>query len=149
MFKALKDNKIIAVSNKPEFPLMELDTVEEDTEHTVDDYVHVEGLFVLKTDDAAKEQTAAEVRAERERRIDAIRWRIERYQTQEAAGIETTETAEQYQALLMYIQALRDVPEQAGFPDNIVWPELEVKEEHTENIEEPTESEQIEQTEET
>lgn len=69
------------------------------------------------------EQTAAEVRAERERRIDAIRWRIERYQTQEAAGIETTETAEQYQALLIYVQALRDVPEQDGFPDNVVWPD--------------------------
>lgn len=149
MFKALKDDKIIAVSNKPEFPLMVLDTVEEDTEHTVDDYIHCAGQFVLIVSDEAKEQTAAEVRAERERRIDAIRWRIERYQTQEAAGIETTDTAEQYQAVLMYIQALRDVPEQAGFPDNIVWAELEVKEEHTENIEEPTESEQIEQTEET
>lgn len=146
MFKAIKDNKIIAINDTGKFPLMTLDTIEEDTEHVVSDYVHIEGQFVLKTDDAAKEQRAVEVRAERDRRIDAVRWRIERYQTQTAAGLETTETAEQYQAVLMYIQALRDVPEQAGFPDNIVWPELEVKEEHTENIEEPTESEQTEET---
>ena len=91
---------------------------------------------------------AEEKRAERDRRIDVVRWRIERYQTQTAAGLPTTDTAEQYQAVLMYVQALRDVPAQEGFPDNIVWPEIEVKEE-TENIEEPTGSEQIEQTEET
>lgn len=69
------------------------------------------------------EQKAAEARADRDRRIDAIRWRIERYQTQEAAGLETTDTAEHYKAILLYVQALRDIPEQAGFPDAIEWPE--------------------------
>ena len=69
------------------------------------------------------EQKAEEARAERDRRIDAIRWRIERYQTQAAAALETTETAEHYKAILLYVQALRDVPEQAGFPDAIEWPE--------------------------
>lgn len=69
------------------------------------------------------EQKAAEARAERDRRINAIRWRIERYQTQAAAGMETTDTAEQYKAILLYVQALRDVPAQAGFPDVIEWPE--------------------------
>ena len=69
------------------------------------------------------EKKAAEARAERDRRINAIRWRIERYQTQDAAGLETTDTAEHYKAILLYVQALRDVPEQAGFPDAIEWPE--------------------------
>lgn len=69
------------------------------------------------------EQKEAEVRAERDRRIEAIRWRIERYQTQAAAGLETTDTAEQYKAILLYVQALRDIPAQAGFPDAIEWPE--------------------------
>ena len=69
------------------------------------------------------EEKAAEARAERDRRIDAIRWRIERYQTQAAAGLETTDTAEQYKAILLYVQALRDIPEQAGFPEVIEWPE--------------------------
>ena len=70
-----------------------------------------------------KKAKAAEIRAERDRRIDAIRWRIERYQTQLAAGLETTDTAEHYKAILLYVQALRDIPEQAGFPDSIEWPE--------------------------
>lgn len=69
------------------------------------------------------EQKSEEARAERDRRLDAMRWRIERYQTQEAAGLETTDTAEQYRAILLYVQALRDVPEQASFPDAIEWPE--------------------------
>lgn len=69
------------------------------------------------------EQKSAEARAERDRRIDAIRWRIERYQTQEAAGLETTDTAEHYKAILLYVQTLRDVPAQSGFPDAIEWPE--------------------------
>lgn len=79
------------------------------------------------------EQKSSEARAERDRRIDAVRWRIERYQTQLAAGLETTDTAEQYQALLIYVQALRDVPVQEGFPDTIEWPEVEEKKENTEN----------------
>lgn len=39
MYKAIKDNKIIAISDTyTEFPLMIKDAVVEDTEHTVDDY---------------------------------------------------------------------------------------------------------------
>ena len=80
-------------------------------------------LEAVNPPEKTTDEKAAEARAERERRIDAIRWRIERYQTQEAAGLETTDTAEHYKAILLYVQALRDVPEQAGFPDAIKWPE--------------------------
>ena len=80
-------------------------------------------LEAVNPPEPTDEQKASEARAERDRRIDAIRWRIERYQTQEAAGLETTDTAEQYKAILIYVQALRDVPEQAGFPEAIEWPE--------------------------
>lgn len=39
MYKAIKDNKIIAISDTyTEFPFMIKDSVVEDTEHTVDDY---------------------------------------------------------------------------------------------------------------
>ena len=61
-----------------------------------------------------KKAKAAEIRAERDLRIDAIRWRIERYQTQMAAGLETTDTAEHYKAILLYVQYLRDFPQQDG-----------------------------------
>ena len=135
MFKAIKDNKIIAISDTDsEFPCLVCYAIANEPDHTTADYVQVNGEFVLTSSAEAIEQTAAEVRSERDRRIDAIRWRIERYQTQEAAGIETTETAEQYQALLMYIQALRNVPEQDGFPDNVVWPTLDAEIEAVNNM---------------
>ena len=84
-----------------------------------------DGQWYLKgyTPEKPVEEKKAEVRAERDRRIDDIWWRIERYQTQEAAGLETTHTAEHHKESLIYIQALRDVPEQAGFPEAIEWPE--------------------------
>ena len=80
-------------------------------------------LEAVNPPEPTDEQKAAEARAERDRRIEAIRWRIERYQTQAAAGLETTDTAEHYKAILRYVQALRDIPEQEGFPDAIEWPE--------------------------
>ena len=123
MFKALKDNKIIAINETGDFPCLVHDSVEEDTEHQLSDYIHYDGEFVLTSSAEAIEQKKDEARAERDRRIDAIRWRIERYQTQDAAGLETTDTAEHYKDILLYVQALRDVPEQAGFPDAIEWPE--------------------------
>ena len=123
MFKAIKDNKIIAVNETGDFPCLIHDSVEEDTERSVSDYVQVNGEYVLTLSAEAIEQKKSEVRAERDRRIDAIRWRIERYQTQEAAGLETTDTAENYKAILLYVQSLRDVPAQAGYPEAIEWPE--------------------------
>lgn len=87
-----------------------------ETETAYNGMIYIKGYAPEKPVDVK----AAEIRAERDRRIDAMRWRIERYQTQLAAGLPTTDTAEQYQAVLMYVQALRDIPEQAGFPDVIV-----------------------------
>lgn len=69
MFKAIKDNKIIAISNKkvgymivdnvkqeveltPEsyFPLLNYDEIVEDTEHTTDDYDQHNGEYLLKSE---------------------------------------------------------------------------------------------------
>ena len=43
--------------------------------------------------------------------------KIERYETQKAAGIETTDSAETYKNYLLYLQYLRDIPQSAGFPN--------------------------------
>ncbi len=122
MFKALKDNKIIAVNETGEFPCMVLDTVEEDTEHQVSDYVHCNGEFVLTTSDPAIEQYKENKRYERDVMIEKYEWRLSRYERQKAIGIETTDSEETYIKLCQYIQELRDLPEKDK------WWELELKE---------------------
>lgn len=66
------------------------------------------------------ERLADTARAKRDRLIESVRWRIERHNDEVALGIEPTEPLE---PLLQYTQALRDVPQQSEFPDNIEWPQ--------------------------
>lgn len=66
------------------------------------------------------EQLADTARAERDRLIESVRWRIERHSDELALGIEPTKPLE---PLLQYAQALRDVPQQAGFPESVEWPQ--------------------------
>ena len=47
MYKAIKDNKIIAINETGEFPCLVYDEVIEDTEHQVSDYKHYDGEFTL------------------------------------------------------------------------------------------------------
>ena len=70
MFKAIKDNKIIAINDSGEFPCMVYDSVEEDTEHKVTDYVHCDGQFVLTVSDEAIEQRKEQVRAVRNQYLE-------------------------------------------------------------------------------
>ena len=65
------------------------------------------------------DQMAATARAKRDRLIESVRWRIERHSDELALGSEPTEPLE---PLLQYVQSLRDVPQQAGFPGDIDWP---------------------------
>lgn len=69
------------------------------------------------------EQLAAKARAERDAKLAETSWLIERHNEQLAAAINTALTENQYAALLAYRQALRDIPAQPGFPNNIIWPE--------------------------
>ena len=51
MFKAIKDNKIIAVSDTDsEFPCLVKDTVETDETHTTADYDQYNGEYLLKSE---------------------------------------------------------------------------------------------------
>ena len=70
MFKALKENKIIAINETGEFPLMNYDSLEEDTEHQLSDYVHCDGQFVLTVSDEAIEQRKEQVRSVRNRYLE-------------------------------------------------------------------------------
>lgn len=72
------------------------------------------------------EELAAQIRSKRDALIDKVEWRIQRYQQQSALGIETTDSAEAYAAILAYVQELRDTTKQDGFPKEVVFPELVV-----------------------
>ena len=70
MFKAIKDDKIIAINETGEFPCLVHDSVEEDTEHQVSDYIHCDGQFVLTSSVEAIEQKKADVRAVRNQYLE-------------------------------------------------------------------------------
>lgn len=122
MFKAIKDNKIIAINETSEFPCLVHDSVEEDTGHQLSDYIHYDGEFVLTTSDIPIEQYKAQKRAERDAKIETYEWRLSRYERQKAINVETTDTEEIYLNLCRYIQDLRDITKEDK------WWELELKE---------------------
>lgn len=69
-----------------------------------------------------EEQLATQIRAERDSKIQEIRWRLERARDEQDLGLPLTEPIE---PILLYIQELRDVPQQPNFPHEIIWPILE------------------------
>ncbi len=64
------------------------------------------------------------IRAERNRRIYAVEWRIGRMYREDQLGIPRTDNDKTMQALHSYIQALAELPEQFGTPEAVVWPVL-------------------------
>ena len=70
MFKAIKDNKIIAINETGDFPCLVYDKVEEDTEHSVSDYLQINGEYVLISSAEAIEQKKADVRAVRNQYLE-------------------------------------------------------------------------------
>lgn len=71
-----------------------------------------------------EEQIAEQIRRKRDTLINEIQWRIERYEQQSTLGINTADSESWYKAALGYVQYLRDVPKQQGFPSDVVFPEL-------------------------
>lgn len=63
MFKAIKDNKIIAINDTEIKGGLVYDEMIEDKEHSVSDYLQVNGEFVLSSSDEAIEQKKVDVRA--------------------------------------------------------------------------------------
>ena len=140
MYKAIKDNKIIAISEKKEviihtedgdiiqditgealFPCLNFDEVIEDTEHTVNDYTLYNDEYLLNTDEKVIEQQNIEksnqVRSIRSQYMSDTLARCDRYEKQKAIGLDTTESEDTYRNYLLYLQYLRDVPQSADFPN--------------------------------
>ena len=102
MFKAIKDNKIIAISETGDFPCLVHDSVEEDTEHSFSDYVQVNGEYVLTSSAEAIEQKKAEVRAVRNQYLK---------QTDEFMIVDYPITSTQKSKYKQYRAYLRDYPD--------------------------------------
>ena len=65
------------------------------------------------------EQLISQAKEERDSLISQVEWRRSRHNDEVSLGLEPTEPL---QPILEYIQALREVPKQDGFPVNVVWP---------------------------
>lgn len=140
MYKAIKDNKIIAISEKKEviihtedgdtiqeitgealFPCLVFDEVIEDTEHTVDDYALYGDEYLLNTDEKVIEaqniEKSNQVKSIRNQYLSDTLARCDRYEKQKAIGLDTTESEDTYRSYLLYLQYLRDVPQAKNFPD--------------------------------
>lgn len=74
-------------------------------------WVYANGVFTPPPDTRTPEQKAEEIRLRRDQLLAATDW------TQTVDVPQATK--DKYAA---YRQALRDVPQQPGFPDNIQWP---------------------------
>lgn len=96
-------------------PLVSFSRIEE----TEDTYVLYQGKWIKEADKTIleNEQLSAEKRAERDEAINAIIWRVQRYEQQKLLGIETTDSEQVYMNVLEYIQYLRDIPNTLSFPD--------------------------------
>lgn len=115
MYKAIKDNKIKAINKTGEFPCIVYDSVEEDTEHTCQDYVQYNGEYLLKEDVPAptyeeqKEKRAEAYRVE----VDPITLQISRLRDEE----QTTEIIEEINKLLQKRNELVvDIQERYPYP---------------------------------
>ena len=78
-------------------------------------YVPEERNWILNLDAAWRQ-----VRKERNARIEAFRWRIDRQRDLVDLGLAAPETLTQ---MLSYVQALRDIPQTQTDPYNIIYPE--------------------------
>lgn len=74
---------------------------------------------------AEAQALALAVRRDRSNRIAQVRWVIDRHRDEVALGLTTTLVQGDYLAVLAYVQALRDVPEQDDFPTAVEWPALD------------------------
>lgn len=105
MFKAIKDNKIIAINETGDFPCLVHDSVKEDTEHNVSDYLQVNGEYVLTSSAEAIEQKKAEVRAVRNSYLEKY------VDPKQLVMVWNSLTAEEQELYKDYRQYLLDYPQ--------------------------------------
>lgn len=83
MYKAIKDNKIIAINETGEFPCLIYDEVIEDTEHTLDDYKCYGDEFTLIDIDKENEIAKQNRECAYAQEVDCITAHIQRLRDQD------------------------------------------------------------------
>lgn len=81
-------------------------------EGNIADYIYQDGVYIYAPLPAPT-MTEAEVRAERDRLLVETDW---------TQVLDAPISAESREAFRVYRQALRDIPEQEGFPESVVFP---------------------------
>lgn len=89
-------------------------------------WTYQDGIFEPPPSIVEHEIVAKEVREMRDHFLATTGWLLERHREQLESGVPTSLTHQQFADLLAYRQALRDVPQQAGFPHEVIWPELAI-----------------------
>ena len=126
MYVAIKDNKIIAHNETGEFPLMNYDEIKEIDDVTLVEIIDEksslpEGEFLPDTDEKVIEQQNIEksnqVKSIRNQYLSDTLSRCDRYEKQKVIGLDTTESEDTYRNYLLYLQYLRDIPQQLEFPN--------------------------------
>lgn len=77
----------------------------------------INGVWTIVSAEPTEEEKKAIKRNERDRYLNDIQWRVERYDSQIKLGITPNDNEEVYMSILAYQQYLRDIPQSAGFPD--------------------------------
>lgn len=117
MFKALKEGKIIAISETDsEFPCLVKDGVEGDPNHTCDDYEQYEGEYLLKSEvPPPTHEEQSEKRAEAYRiEVDPITSHIQRLRDAEEPDQEKiAELIAEREAKVLEIQERYPYPEES------------------------------------
>lgn len=126
MYVAIKDDKIIAHNETGDFPLMNYDEIKEIDDVTLVQVIDEksslpEGEYLPDTDEKVIEQQNIEksnqVKSIRNQYLSDTLARCDRYEKQKAIGLDTTESEDTYRNYLLYLQYLRDVPQQLEFPN--------------------------------
>ena len=119
MFVAIRDNKIIAYNKTGNFPLLNYDRIEEVNDDVT--LVQVDGEFLPDIDEKVIEQQNIEksnqVKSIRNQYMSDTLARCDRYEKQKSIGLDTTESEDTYRNYLLYLQYLRDIPQQLEFPN--------------------------------
>lgn len=78
-------------------------------------------VYIYPRIEYSEEELANRARKERDLKIRDVEWRVRRHSDEVALGLTPTE---EIIPILQYIQALRDITRQPGFPTEIQWPEI-------------------------